>query len=212
MAAILLQEKIDCGDIDIGHDENNQLYIEGIFAQADKLNGNRRIYEHRVLEDAMDVYIADYVNKNRGLGELNHPNKRPFADPKEAAILTKSLHWDGSNVVGKAIVLNTPNGNIVRGLLEGGFNMGVSTRALGTVRKERGINYVNPDLTVTAIDCVDDPSGPDCYVNAVNESVEWELNESNIWVPIVNRALHIDDNQQLFEDRIKRMTSYLRKS
>lgn len=158
-----------------------QLYIEGIFAQAEVKNGNGRIYERQIMESAMDTYINEYVNKNRALGELNHPS-RPFADPGEAAILIESLKWDGNNVVGRAKVLPTPRGKIVRGLLEGGFNMGVSTRALGTMTEKNGAQYVNNDLMFTAVDCVDNPSGPDCYVDPLTESVQW-INENGIWLP-----------------------------
>lgn len=161
--------------------QERQLYIEGIFAQAEVKNGNGRIYERHIMESALDTYINEYVSKKRALGELNHPS-RPFADPEHAAILIESLTWDGNNVVGRAKVLPTPKGKIVKGLLEGGFNMGVSTRALGTMTERNGAQYVNNDLMFTAVDCVDNPSGPNCYVDPLMESVQW-INENGIWVP-----------------------------
>lgn len=155
--------------------KGTQLYIEGIFAQAEKKNGNGRIYKHQVLENAINTYNEQYVTKRRALGELNHPD-RPFADPAESAVLIESLKWDGDNVIGKALVMTTPKGQIVKSLLEAGFNLGVSTRGLGSLTVKAEAKYVNDDYEMTAIDAVDNPSGPDCYVNALMESC-------GVWVP-----------------------------
>lgn len=156
-------------------DTGTKLYIEGIFAQAEKKNGNGRIYKHQILENAINTYNAQYVAKRRALGELNHPD-RPFADPAESAVLIESLKWDGDNVIGKALVMTTPKGQIVKSLLEAGFNLGVSTRGLGSLTVKSEAKYVNDDYEMTAIDAVDNPSGPDCYVNALMESC-------GVWVP-----------------------------
>ncbi len=162
-------------------ESGKQVFIEGIFAQSEIKNGNGRFYERSVMEKAIDRYDRDYVSRRRALGELNHP-EYPFADPSQAAILIKELEWQGNDVYGKALVLNTPKGEIVKGLLEGGFNLGVSTRALGSLKERNGTKYVQDDLMFTATDCVDNPSAPDAYVNAINESKQWMLTESGIWV------------------------------
>lgn len=191
-------------------DHGKQLYIEGIFAQANKRNGNGRIYEKHIMESAIDKYIQEYVVRNRALGELNHP-ERPFPDPAEAAIRITELKWNGDNVYGKALVLNTPKGQIVKGLLEGGFNMGVSTRALGSLKEKNGIKYVQNDLMFTAIDAVDNPSGPDCYVNPLMESTKWMINESTgIWTP-VDGVEQPEFNEELFLEKLEQYIKGLKK-
>lgn len=192
-------------------EHGKQLFIEGIFAQAEKKNGNGRVYPKTVMESAIDNYTRDYVNTRRALGELNHPD-RPQVDPAEAAIRITELKWDGNDVYGKAIVLNTFKGQQVRGLLEGGFNMGVSTRALGTVTERNGTAYVDPGLLFTAIDAVDDPSAPDAYVSLINESRKWLLTESGNIIPSDSKnreekIAQIDESiyLELIEDFIKKL-------
>lgn len=172
----LLRE--DSFDIELLHEntsEGKKLYIEGIFAEAEIKNGNKRWYPQDVMETAVAQYNQDFVNKRRALGELNHPDY-PLPKLDEAAIFIEKFDMVGSKVHGKALVMPTPKGLIVNGLIESGFNMGVSTRALGKTRTQNGIHYVNPGLIFTAIDCVDMPSGPNCYPNAIYESMgKWMM-------------------------------------
>jgi len=184
-------------------ENGKQLFIEGIFAQAEVVNGNRRFYKRSVMEQALDRYIGDFVSKRRALGELNHPDY-PIPDPDKAAVRITEMKWDGNNVYGKALVLNTPKGQTVRGLLEGGFAMGVSTRGLGSLKEDRnGIRHVQNDFMMTAVDCVDNPSGPDCYVDAISESTKWMVSESTgAWVPIEVAGESDKVNEQLFLERL----------
>jgi len=190
-------------------ENGKQLYIEGIFAQANKVNGNGRIYERKIMEGAMDSYISNYVSKRRALGELNHPD-RPTVDPAEAAILITEMTWQGDNVYGKAKVLNTPKGQIVKGLLEGGFSMGVSTRALGSLKEKNGVKYVQDDLMFTAVDAVDNPSAPDAYVSALTESRKWMINESGMWVA-TQEEIEQPFNQELFLEKLEMFIKGYRK-
>lgn len=167
-----------------------QLYIEGIFAQAELRNGNGRIYPKSVLEEAVRKYTDEYVNRRVALGEINHPS-RPFVDPAEGAILIESLHWEGNNVIGKAKVLNTPKGQIIKGLLEGGYNLGVSTRGLGELKESNGMKIVE-SFMLTAIDAVSNPSGPNCFVNPIMESVGW-IQKDGVWVPVQEQSKHTED-------------------
>ena len=200
MGKILLKETSD--KIEILHESTGngqkQLYIEGIFAQSNVINKNRRKYSHEIMSGAIDKYIQEYVNDSRALGELNHP-EYPFPNPRMGAILIKELKWDGDDVYGKALVLSTPEGEIVKGLLEGGFKMGVSTRGLGDVVEANGYNEVT-DYLMTAIDCVDNPSGPDCYVNPINECVQW-VQRNGIWQQQIKESLNNDDATELFKER-----------
>jgi len=181
-------------------DKGKELYIEGIFAQAEVKNGNGRYYPKGIMEQAVAAYNEKYVSKRRALGELNHPD-RPFADPAEAAILINELRIEGNNVIGKAKVLNTPKGQIIKGLMEGGFNMGVSTRGLGSLTERNGTKYVNRDYMMTAVDCVDLPSGPDCFVNPLVEST-W-INKNGVWVPTgINESIDQID-ESMFLDKLE---------
>jgi len=187
-------------------DGSKELFIHGIFAQADVKNGNGRYYPKDILEQAVANYNDKYVSKRRALGELNHPD-RPFADPAEAAILISELNWEGNNVIGKAKVLNTPKGQIIRSLMEGGFNMGVSTRGLGSLSERNGMKYVNSDYMMTAVDCVDMPSGPNCYVNPLVES-SW-INKNGIWFP----STELSENntaidEELFLNKLKQYIKF----
>jgi len=190
-------------------EQGKQLYIEGIFAQAERKNGNGRIYEKHIMEGAIDKYIKEYVSKRRALGELNHP-EYPTVDPAEAAIRITELKWNGNDVYGKALVLNTPKGQTVKGLLEGGFNMGVSTRALGSLKEKNGVKYVQDDLMFTAVDCVDNPSAPDAYVNTLSECKKWMINESGVWVPSTEEARE-DVNQELFMEKLEQFIKGFKK-
>jgi hypothetical protein len=205
MAKLLIESS---HEVEVLHEDTaqggKQLYIEGIFAQSEIKNGNNRFYRREVMENAVANYVDTYVDRRRALGELNHPD-RPFVDPSEAAILIESLTWQGNNVIGKAKVLNTPKGQIVAGLLEGGFNMGVSTRGLGSLKESNGLKYVQNDFSLTAVDCVDLPSGPNCYVRPLSEST-W-VQKNGVWMPVVDEEIveSLDEDMFLsrFEDFIK---------
>lgn len=199
----LLIEASDKVDVLTENTENGKnVYIEGIFAQSEKVNGNKRYYKRNVMESAVERYVNEYVNKNRALGELNHPDY-PFPDPDKAAIRITEMRWDGNDVYGKALVMNTPKGQTVKGLLEGGFAMGVSTRGLGSLKESGGIKYVQDDFLMSAVDCVDNPSAPDAYVNTITESQKWVINESGVWVPVVDEEESDEVNEQLFLERLE---------
>ncbi len=148
------------------------MFIEGVFAQAEKQNRNKRIYPKKVLDEAVKTYIADYVSKSKAIGELNHPAQ--FApNPERACILIKELVWDGNDVLGKAKVLSTPQGEIVKALLRDGVQLGVSTRGMGSLEEKGAETVVKNDYVISAIDVVSNPSGIDCWVDGVLENVEY---------------------------------------
>lgn len=146
--------------------------IDGIFMQAEQVNRNRRVYPKKVLEKAVSKYLAEYVNKGRAVGELNHPDGPTINLDKVSHRITE-LSWNGNDVVGKALILNTPMGNIVKGLLEGGCQLGVSSRGMGTVASKNGRSEVNDDFVLSTVDIVQDPSAPSAFVNGIMEGVEW---------------------------------------
>lgn len=184
-------------------EQGKQLYITGIFAQANKKNGNGRIYEQKVMKSAVDKYNEQYVSKNRALGEINHPD-RPFANPENAAIRITEMKMVGDDVYGKALVLNTPKGQIMKGLLEGGFSWGVSTRGLGSIEEKDGNKYVQDDFFMTAVDAVDNPSAPDAFVSGIMESSKWAINESTgAWFPVEDKSKTTKENEKLFLEKLK---------
>lgn len=162
-----------------GTGDKKDLYIKGIFAQANIVNRNKRNYPRPHMESAINRYVENYVKKSAALGELNHP-QRMQVDPERACMLITELNWDKDNVIGKAKVLTEGVGRIVRGLILDGVRVGVSTRGGASVSLKEGVTYVGPDLTFSAIDVVTDPSGPDCFVNGIMEGVEW-ICESGVW-------------------------------
>jgi hypothetical protein len=173
---IVLKESTDFQNFQILTEERNgkkELYIEGIFAQSELRNKNGRFYPKQVMEAAVNKYCDEWVNKNRAMGELSHPENRPMVKPELASHLITNFAMDGNNVLGKARILNTPQGQIVKGLLEGGVQLGVSTRGLGSLVERNGAKYVQNDFLLTAVDIVSDPSGPDAWVDAINEGKEW---------------------------------------
>lgn len=200
---IFLRESI-VNDVELiteGSGASKNLYIKGIFAQAELKNRNGRIYPKSVMESATNKYITEFVQKNRALGELSHPENRPQVKPELACHRITELNFDGDNVVGKALVLNTPQGQILRGLLEGGTQLGVSTRGLGSIAERNGATYVGDDYVIMAVDSVIDPSGIDCFVDAVNESQQWLITDDGRVVESIQKRLKVGklDEEKAFK-------------
>ena len=156
-------------------DGKKVLHIEGPFLVAEKKNKNGRIYEFNTLRKEVHRYTEDYINKYRAFGELGHPDT-PSINLERTAILIKSLREDGNQWIGKAKILDTPMGNIARSLIEGGAQLGVSSRGMGSLKMVNGVNVVQPDFYLaTAADIVADPSAPGAFVQGIMENKEWSL-------------------------------------
>ena len=148
-------------------------FITGIFMQAEKQNRNGRVYPLNILSKEADRYNREYVTKNRAFGELGHP-ENPQINLDRVSHLITSLHRDGNNFIGKAKILDTPNGKIVKSLLDGGASLGVSTRGVGSLKAHNGYQQVQDDYKLaTAADVVADPSAPDAFVQGIMENAEW---------------------------------------
>jgi hypothetical protein len=146
--------------------------IEGVFAQADKKNRNGRIYPKAIMERAVGKYVKEQVSKKRAVGELNHP-EGPTVNLDKVSHLITDLKFEGNNVVGRAQILDTPMGKIVKGLLEGGVQLGVSTRGMGSLENRNGAMVVKDDFMLSTVDIVQDPSAPEAFVNGIMEGVDW---------------------------------------
>ncbi len=172
----LLVETTDTSQFKILNEGNGKgLYIEGNFIQTNVENINRRFYPKEVVAPVVEQYITDYVETNAAIGELNHP-ENPMLNPERACIKIISLVEKGDAYWGKAKILEVvPMGSIVGGLLRENVRLGVSSRALGSVKPNgRGVNIVQPDFKlITAADMVLDPSAPDAFVTALMENREW---------------------------------------
>jgi hypothetical protein len=155
-------------------------FITGIFMQAEKQNRNGRVYPMSVLSKEADRYNREYVSKGRAFGELGHP-ENPQINLDRVSHMITSLHPDGTNFIGKAKILDTPNGKIVKSLLDGGASLGVSTRGVGSLRSHNGYQQVQDDYKLaTAADIVADPSAPDAFVQGIMEGKEW-IFENGKW-------------------------------
>ena len=149
------------------------LKIQGVFMQAETKNRNGRIYPFGVLEKEVKRYNKELVEKKRAFGELGHP-EGPTVNLDRVSHLIEELVPDGKNIVGKAKILDTPNGKIVKELLNAGAKLGVSSRGMGTLEKKGNTNYVKDDFYLaTAGDIVADPSAPEAFVEGIMEGKEW---------------------------------------
>ena len=160
-------------------DGTKKYSIEGVFMSAEQKNRNGRIYPRAVMESAVNKYVTEQVQKGRAVGELNHP-EGPTVNLDKVSHKIDNLEWSGNNVVGKATVLETPMGKIVQGLLEGGVQLGVSTRGMGSLQRTNDAMVVKDDFLLNAVDIVQDPSAPSAFVNGVMEGVEWVWNNGII--------------------------------
>ena len=156
-----------------GKGDDKKLYIEGVFLQSEIKNRNGRMYPFSVLEKEVQRYNEEYVKTSRALGELGHPDG-PTVNLDRVSHRITSLRAEGNNFIGKAQILNTPNGNIAKALLEDGVKLGVSSRGMGSIDKQEDCNIVMDDfMLATAADIVADPSAPDAFVNGIMEGKEW---------------------------------------
>ena len=149
-------------------------FIEGIFLQAELVNRNGRMYTEKVMDKEVQRYCEQYIDKNRAYGELGHTYS-PSINLDRVSHMIVSLRKEGTNYIGKAKILDTPMGKIAKGLLDGGANLGVSSRALGSLKtNSEGVQIVQDDFMLsTAADIVADPSAPDAFVRGIMEGHEW---------------------------------------
>ena len=185
--------------------------IEGIFMQAEQKNRNGRIYPKPVMEKALDKYNGEQVSKGRAVGELNHP-EGPTVNLDKVSHKIESLKWKGNDVVGKATILETPMGKIVQGLLDGGVNLGVSTRGMGSLKNGNDAMVVQEDFMLNAVDIVQDPSAPSAFVNGVMEGVEWVWNNGIIEAQTIERMeteIKKAPRADLYETQVREFKNFL---
>ena len=158
-------------------DEGKKNYfIEGVFMQAETQNKNGRVYPVKTLQKEVKRYNKEFVKAGRAMGELGHP-EGPQLNLERVSHIIKELKEDENNIVGKAKILDTPYGSIVKNLIDEGAKLGVSSRGMGSLKKnDEGINEVQDDFMLAAVDIVADPSAPNAFVNGIMEGKEWVWN------------------------------------
>ena len=188
--------------------------IKGIFLQSDLKNRNGRVYPKEVLENEVARYNREFINKKRAFGELGHPDG-PTVNLERVSHMITKLTPDGKNFIGEAKIMDTPYGKIVKGLIDEGAQLGVSSRGMGSIIQRNGANYVKDDFYLaTAADIVADTSDPDAFVEGIMENKEWvwdngRLVERDIeaWKQQIREA----KQRKLDETKLKVFKSFLGK-
>lgn len=216
----LITEEIESVEIITEANEGGgkSLYISGPFLQAEVVNRNGRKYPGHVMDREVNRYIKEAVSKGRAVGELGHPNG-PQINLDRISHKIVELRKEGNNYIGKAKILNTPAGQIARGLIEDGVQLGVSSRGMGSLKPRNGINEVQDDFYLaTAADIVHDPSAPDAFVNGIMEGVEWvwdngllKAQQLESYKAQVNKASSSVDKKKLEETILRVWDDFLLK-
>jgi hypothetical protein len=216
----LIREEIESVEIitEANADGVKSLYISGPFLQAEVVNRNGRKYPGHVMEREVARYMKEAVSKGRAVGELGHP-AGPQINLDRISHKIVDLRKEGNNYIGKAKILNTPAGQIARGLIEDGVQLGVSSRGMGSLKPRNGINEVQDDFYLaTAADIVHDPSAPDAFVNGIMEGVEWvwdngllKAQQLESYKAQVNKASKSVDKRKLEETVLKVWNDFLLK-
>jgi hypothetical protein len=197
----LISELVEQVNILVEEKESGKkdFFIEGVFLQGDLKNRNGRVYPVEVLDKEVKRYNEEYIDKNRAYGELGHP-QGPTINLERVSHMIKELKRDGSNYVGRAKIMDTPYGNIVKNLMQEGAQLGVSSRGMGSLKETgKGVMEVQDDFYLaTAADIVADPSAPDAFVKGIMEGVEW------VWDNGVLKAQKLEEMKKQIQKASKR--------
>ena len=194
---------------------SKNFYIEGIFMQAERKNRNGRMYPVEVLAKEANRYITEYVMKNRAYGELGHPYG-PSINLERVSHMIKELRQEGNDFYGKAKIMDTPYGNIVKNLISEGACVGVSTRGMGSLEERSdGTRVVKDDFYLaTAADIVADPSAPDAFVRGIMEGKEWVWDNGiikEVQISQYKETIKKSSKKNLEENMLKTFNHFLSK-
>ena len=191
----LISEEISQAEYLVEETNGKKNYkIKGIFLQSDIKNRNGRIYENDILQKEVKRYNQEFRNKKRAFGELGHPDG-PTVNLERVSHMITKLSPDGKNFIGEAKIMDTPYGKIVKGLIDEGAQLGVSSRGMGSLVQKNGANYVGKDFYLaTAADIVADPSAPDAFVEGIMENKEW------VWDNGVIKAQDIEEYKEHIQE------------
>ena len=191
----LISEEISQAEYLVEETNGKKNYkIKGIFLQSDIKNRNGRIYENDILQKEVKRYNQEFINKKRAFGELGHPDG-PTVNLERVSHMITKLQPEGKNFIGEAKIMDTPYGKIVKGLIDEGAQLGVSSRGMGSLVQKNGANYVGKDFYLaTAADIVADPSAPDAFVEGIMENKEW------VWDNGVIKAQDIEEYKEHIQE------------
>ncbi|NBW15493.1 MAG: primosomal protein [Caulobacteraceae bacterium] len=158
-------------------------FIKGVFMESDTKNRNGRVYPGEIMEKEIGRYNNEYVKQNRAMGELGHP-EGPTVNLERVSHIIKNLSVDGKQIIGEAKIMDTPYGKIVKNLIDEGAKLGVSSRGMGSLKEQDGVNVVQEDFMLAAVDVVADPSAPNAFVNGIMEGKEW-IWDNGVLKPVV---------------------------
>ena len=211
----LISEEIQNAEYLVEDNGGKKSYkIKGIFLQSDLKNRNGRVYPKEVLENEVARYNREFINKKRAVGELGHPDGPTVKLERVSHMITK-LTPDGKNFIGEAKIMDTPYGKIVKGLIDEGAQLGVSSRGMGSIIQRNGANYVKDDFYLaTAADIVADPSAPDAFVEGIMESKEWVWENGKLVerdIEAWKRQIREAKQRKLDEIKLKVFESFLGK-
>lgn len=185
-------------------DGSKKLYIEGVFLQSAIKNRNGRVYPEEVMDREVARYVKESIDNSTAMGELGHPNS-PQINLDRVSHRIVSLRKEGTNYIGKALITETPMGNIAKGLMESGVKLGVSSRGMGTLKANKeGINEVQGDFRLaTAADIVADPSAPDAWVSGIMENYDWYFDPVNGWKAVNSVEQVVEESKKQIEEAIR---------
>lgn len=202
---LIVEEKLGKG---------KEYFIEGIFLQSNLKNRNGRVYPTDIMAKEVKRYTEEYIDKNRAFGELGHPDS-PTINLDRVCMMIKSLKQEGDNWIGRAKIMDTPYGKIVKNLMDEGATLGVSSRGMGTLVQKEGVNYVGKDfMLATAADIVADPSAPNAFVEGVMESKEWVIVDGKFVERDLREAqalIRKTSSKNLEEAKLKLFQNFLQK-
>ena len=214
MMRLITEQNNDIEVLTEDKDGKQATYIKGIFLQTEITNRNGRMYRFDSMNREVSKYNEEFIQRGRALGELGHP-EGPTVKLDRVSHKIVELYPEGKNFIGKAKLLETPMGKIAKNLLEEGVQLGVSSRGLGSLKKEGSLQVVADDFILsTAADIVADPSAPDAFVEGIMEGKEWALVDGKIKEAQIEAIKASLDNapspQELQERKISAFESFLR--
>lgn len=211
----LITETIDDTQTIVESNESGgkNYFITGVMMEANTVNRNGRMYGRDILMNEAKRYTKEYVDKKRAMGELNHPSG-PTVNLDRVSHLITNLNENGNQIYGKAKIIDTPMGKIVKNLIDEGAKLGVSSRGMGSLEKKNGVNHVKEDFTLAAIDIVADPSAPNAFVNGILEGKEWIWNNGFLEEKVIanyDKELKRTPRRKLEENAIRLFSDFMRR-
>lgn len=188
-------------------------FIEGIFLMCDQKNRNGRVYTFEMMNKKVNEYNNSFVKQKRAFGELGHPEV-PTINLERVSHMITDLYSDKKNFIGRAKIMDTPYGKIVKNLIDEGAKLGVSSRGIGSLEEKNGVNYVKDDYQLaTAADIVADPSAPEAFVRGIMEGKEWIYESGRLVerdVEEIKRSIKNASSRKLEEAKIQAFQKFLR--